>query len=834
MSSISPFGSWLKERRKLLDLTQEKLGQRIGYSGRTLEKIESGERRASRQIAELLAEAFEIPEDERIAFVLFARTGSLMPDIGSDANAPWKGSSLPGASHHHPTSLPAERTGFIGREDALADALTLLQRVDVRLLTLTGPPGIGKTRLSIQVAARAEGSFEDGVFFVELAAVRDPDMVPSAIAHSLLLRESGTIPIIESLEEHLKNKQMLLVLDNFEQVMPAASVLGSLLSRSSRLKMLVSSREALRIYGEHHFPVHPLSLPGEGVVLRPEELLGYDAIRLFVERAEAFDPHFRLTEENAATVVEICRDLEGAPLAIELAAARTWDLSPEEIRAGLGDMLALLTGGPKDLPARQQTLRGAVDWSYDLLSDHEQTLFRRVAVFMGGFTAEAAQAACNLEGEPTLNIGSLLASLVNKNLLQRGGGEGAARRYRMLETMREYAWERLVESGEAEAIQRLHARYYMTFAEDAAPHLRGQERAAWFDLLEMDHTNLRAALDWSLANSGELEPIVVGLRLGGALGHFWEMRGYPREGRDYLGRLLGDSGNVPQTLRVKALGAAGRLALYHGDFQTARTLYGQALDIRRGLGALPDIATALSDLAVVVRADADYTYARMLYEESLKIRRELGDLPGVASSLNGLATGLMFEGDYTQARAFAGEGLKIRRELRSKPGIALSLHILGDIERALGNYEVAGALYKESLDLSEESGSRPGVANALHNLGHIAHHEGEIEKARDLFKQALTMYDDWDDKPGIVECLTGLAAVAVSDGQTERAARLFGAAEALAEATRFHLAPPDHAEYERSVTVARAKLGKELFLQATLLGRATTLDRAIDSALNDE
>ncbi|HEX9990976.1 MAG TPA: tetratricopeptide repeat protein [Chloroflexia bacterium] len=826
MSSDPSFGSWLKQQRKLLDLTQEMLGQRIGYSGRTLEKIESGERHASRQIAELLAQALDIPEDEHAAFVQFARSGTLAPTAGAPGNAPWK------APHRHTHNLPAERTGFIGREDALAHALDLLRHEDVRLLSMTGPPGIGKTRLSIQVAKKLAGEFEHGVFFVELASVRDPDLLAASIAYALQIRESATSPLLQSLKEHLKARQLILVLDNFEQLVEAAPLLGDLLSHSPHLKLIVSSREALRIYGEHNFPVHSLSLPGMGETTHPERLLGFGAIDLFVERARAIEPGFALADGNASTVVEICRALEGVPLAIELAAARAWDLSLDEIRAGLENKLALLTGGPRDLPARQQTLRGAVDWSYDLLSAQERALFRRISVFAGGCTLKAIEAVCNVEGQPSLDVATLAASLLNKSLLQRAAGAGDDRRYRMLEVIREYAHERLVESGEAEAAHHSHARYYAAFAEEAEPHLRGLEQAAWSDLIERDHDNLRAALDWSLGESEEGHRAELGLLLGGALGRFWEKRGLPGEGRHYLGRLLAQPGRRGhEALRAEALAVAGLLALYQGDFPAARALYVESLQIRREIGDMPAIAGALNDLGVAARAGGDYAYARALYEESLRIRREFGDTPGIASSLNSLGTVMLFQGDYAQARLFAQEGLRIRRELDSKPGIALSLHILGDIERSLGDFAAAGTLYEESLRLSEELGNKPSVANALHNLAHIAIHEGKPEHATQLFKQALTMYQEWDDKPGIVECLTGMAEVAVSKEQAALAARLFGAAEALAEATRYRLSPPDQIEYQEALAIAQAHLGEALFRESMASGRAMPLEEAIAYAL---
>ncbi|MFQ5794790.1 MAG: BTAD domain-containing putative transcriptional regulator [Candidatus Bipolaricaulia bacterium] len=497
-----------------------------------------------------------------------------------------------------PNNLPIPLTRFIGRDKERAVVQVRLLDEEMRLLTLTGPGGTGKTRLGLQVVADLIDHFEDGACFVDLAPISDPGLVVSTIAQTLGVKEAEGRPLLDILKASLRGKQMLLVLDNFEQVVAAAPQVVELVAACPQLKVLVTSREPCHVRGEHVFPVPPLALPGSDGKrpLAIERLTQYEAVRLFIERAVAVKPDFAVTDENAPAVAEICIRLDGLPLAIELAAARIKLLSPQALLARLGNRLKLLTGGARDLPACQQTLRDTIDWSYDLLNTGERTLFERLSVFVGGGTLEAAEAVCigadNLELKMDILDG--LASLVDKNLLRRKEQADGEPRFLILETIREYGLERLEASGESEAIRRTHADYYLALAEQAEPKLEGPDQRMWLDRLEVEHDNLRAALVWFEQN-GEAE---AELRLGGALWGFWHMRGYLSEGRRWLEGALakGEDRDVSASVRAKALHGAGVLTHEQGDYERATVLYEESLDLRRELGDKPGVAILLSNL----------------------------------------------------------------------------------------------------------------------------------------------------------------------------------------------------------------------------------------------
>jgi non-specific serine/threonine protein kinase len=657
------------------------------------------------------------------------------------------------------------------------------------LLTLTGTGGTGKTRLALALAANLLDSFMDGIWFVDLSAITDPFLVTPAIAQVLGVREAGQQALLETLKQAVRDRQLLLVLDNFEQVVTAAAEVAELLAVAPGLKLLVTSRTPLHISGEHEFPVPPLGLPDPTQPATSEGLSQYEAVALFIQRAEAARPDFQVTNQNAPAVAEVCARLDGLPLAIELAAARIKLLPPQALLSRLSNRLQLLTGGARDRPARQQTLRGTIDWSYSLLDGGEQVLFRRLAVFVGGCTVEAAEAVCTPDGRPGLDVLEGLGSLVDKSLLQQGTGPDSQPRFRMLETIREYALERLVGSGERDEIHRRHAEHYLVLAEAAEPELRGQHQALWLERLSREHDNLRGALGWAL-DRGDAE---LALRLSGPLWRFWEIR-HPSEGQRWLERALADSAGVAAAVRAKALNAAGNLAMRRFDDEQAAALHTACLALRRELGDQRGVAASLSNLGVVLWHQGKPAAARTLYEESLAAWRELGDAWSVAVLLNNLANALV----------------------------------------DLGDTGAAGAMYDESLGLFRELGDRAYVAGVLNNLGKWAREQGDYARAAALSRESLVLRWELGDRPGVAVSLDNLAVVAQRRGQGQRAARLWGAAEVLREVLGFPLPPEDRAVHQRAVAAARAQLGEEACATAWAEGRALPLEQAIADALAPE
>ena len=521
-------------------------------------------------------------------------------------------------------NLPTQRTGFIGRDREVAAVKELLLRDEVRLVTLSGPGGIGKTRLALQVASDIASSFPSGVCFIPLAAVTDSTLIPSIIAQSLGIKEANRQVTIENLKDYLHDLRtnLLLFFDNFEHMLSAAPAVAELITIAPKLKLLVTSRSRLHIYGEHEYPVPPLALPDLRSSMSPQALSKNPTIALFLERAIAVKPKFELTNENAVAVATICMRLDGLPLAIELAAARIKMLSPAQMQARLESRLQLLTGGAKDLPLRQQTLRGTIDWSYGLLNPAEQALFRRISVFAGGCTLEGIEAVCNTKQDLELDVLEGIESLVDKSLIQHVERLDGESRFVLLDTVREYAAERLAESGEENATRRAHAAYCLVLAEESASYTSDPSRTAWVHLFELDHDNFRAALEW-LTHTGNAD---WGLRLGAALFQFWDMREHLTEGRDRLGKLLKlDSAAARSNIRARALFAAGVLATEQADYAAASALTGESLEIARELNDARGVAIALNALAVIARDHGDLSTSRSLFEESLAAWRALGD-----------------------------------------------------------------------------------------------------------------------------------------------------------------------------------------------------------------
>ncbi len=773
------FGRWLKQTRQQRGIGSTQFAELIGCSTITLLKIEAGERRPSRQIAALIAEQLHTPADEMEAFVAFARRSPTLATRASEiaAHAPWR------AAHSGLANLPTTLTSLVGRETDTHRARSLILQTKVRLLTLTGAPGIGKTRLALQVASDLVGNFDDGVFLVEFAPVSDPDLLWDTIAHALELSPESTQSIEDALFEHLSERRLLLVLDNFEHLLDAAPRVVRLLEACPWLKVLTTSREALHVRGERRYVVPPLGTPGkaQAQLPDPEALAGYASVELFVERAQAVDPDFTLTEENAGEIAAICAGLEGLPLAIELAAGNAKYLSLREMRAALEKPLKLLAGGSRDLPHRQRTLRSAIEWSYGLLNSDEQRLFRILGVFVGGFTLDAAEAIWD-ERDPGSKYNSasaleLLRSLEEKNLVRReSGGEDMESRFGMLEAIHEYAREKLQEDGplgqtgsQAQVVEHKHALLFVRLAEEAEPLLSGEEQSQWLSKLEREHGNIRAALAWSLSPGGNVE---IALRLGAALWRFWWVRGYAGEGREWLARALAQGHSAPTTMRARALYASGNLAWQQGDHIAARPLLEESLALNRQLGDKRAIARSLTYLGLVMRALGDYAGARTVLEESLALGRELGDTAAIASTLNVLGILARSFEDQTAARALFEESLALLRLLGNNTGIAIVLNNLGLVTRDQGDSLAARSLFEEAIALHRSLGNQAGMASALNFLGLVAQDGGNYAEARALFEESLALHRSLGDRAGVADSLGYLGSVARKEGDTEGARKL--------------------------------------------------------------
>jgi predicted ATPase/class 3 adenylate cyclase len=678
-----------------------------------------------------------------------------------------------------PTNLPAERTSFVGRRREVDRVKEMLKGAG--LLTLTGAGGSGKTRLALRAAAELLDQYRDGVFLVELGPIRDPELVASAITEAVGARAEGWRPVLDTLKEFLRAREMLLILDNFEQVLQAAPLVAELLGASSRMRVLVTSRERLHLKGEHEMPVPPLNLPSADDDL--DRLSRCESVALFIQRATAVDPSFEVSEENARAVAELSVRLEGLPLAIELAASRVKVLSPEAILERLGNRLELLVGGPVDVPARQRTLREAIGWSHDLLEEPERVVFRRLSVFAGGWTLAAVEEVANPDDELGSDILEVLGSLVDKSLVSRTSLSSGEIRFGLLETIREFGADQLEDSGEGDEVRARHASHFLRLVEAAAPHLREHDQKRRLDELELEHDNIRAALRWSI----ETDQSSLALRLVGALWRFWHFHGHLAEGRRWAEEVL-------------AMPAA-----------SARTL---------------ERSRALTSLGGVAYWQEDFPATRKAYEEALDIARELGDRYAEAEGLYNMGYPPAYEGNFPEAIKSIRQSRAMFEELGVTRGLADCLWLEAIVARLEGDYPVAQELAERSLHLHREIKDRFGVTDALHVLGRIAIADGDVAVARASFLESLGYDEEVENRTGMGIVLDNLATLASLQGDHIRAVRLSGASEAIKDAAGGH-APPPFIDLPDPRDAATEVLGQAAVNAAWEEGQAMTLEQAL-------
>jgi predicted ATPase/Tfp pilus assembly protein PilF len=776
-----------------------------------------------------------IKNDDRVSYKYFSSAEELRQLVENDLalllTERFEVSELKlGVSASQPESiqhnLPAQVTSFIGREAEIAAVLELLERQEVRLLTLTGPGGTGKTRLSLQIAAGLLDQYTDGVYFVSLAEASEPTMVVSKIAELLGVREGGSQSLLERVKGFLRDKHMLLLLDNFEQVLEAAPLVSELLESAPQLKLLVTSRAILNVRGEHEFQVPTLHLPGLTPGGATSQVADCESVRMFIERAKAINPHFELYDQNASVVAEICRRLDGLPLAIELAAARVKMLSPERMLNLLSSRLNLLTGGGRDLPERQQTLRNTLEWSVQLLNPNDQTLFARLGVFMGGFTLEAVQEVCHLENDTGLDILQGVESLLNNSLVQLEYLESFQPRFRMLETIREFGQEKLAANGELEALQCRHARYFIDKMSEVSPIFATHEADHGLAWVDAERDNLRAALAYCFKDASLLE---LAPWLMTEMNWPWYRRGFLSEGRDWANRLLRSSVAQGQTLaRCYALWSSGAMAMWQGDLNDALALFEEAVATSKAIEFPFAVATTLLFLGTTQVNRGKDKIALQYLQEASELFEQLAMPWYLAATLVHMGNASLGMGDLNNARVYLDQAFQISQQIGENWLISFILNNYGEVARTEGDFHKAQLYYEESEGLLRAMGDIGDLARLVHNLGCVAQHMGDLAVAEERFNESLAMFIKLGNQRGMAECLSSLAGLWSERSQMLPATKLLGAAQALLDATGATWWPADRVEVERILENLQLSLEHDQFEAAWEEGKKMNLEAAIN------